>query len=145
MTLTDDIRRDLSRPQVAKKSSGKWHVVSDDPAPGWVGVAGPSFGVRTPTTATDLNGEDYIARHADARRIARVPEMEARILADAEALKAADEHLVKRLKALQTYFNLDEEELASLTKDERADTIRQHRLISEALTAYRKAREGQDD
>lgn len=61
----------------------------------------------------------------------------------AEALKAADEHLVKRLKALQTYFDLDEEELASLTKDERADTIRQHRLITECLTAYRKARGGE--
>lgn len=41
--------------------------------------------------------------------------------------------LVKRLKALQTYFDLSEEELNLLTKDERADCIRQHRLITEAL------------
>jgi len=77
---------------------------------------------------------------ANARRIACVPDMEARILADAETLKAADEHLFKRLKALQVYFDLSDEELEALTPNERADTLRQHRLITEALAAYNAKR-----
>ena len=51
--------------------------------------------------------------------------------------------LTKRLEALRTYFDLSEEELGDLTRDERADCVRQHRLICEAL-AYRKA-QGETD
>ncbi len=80
----------------------------------------------------------YLRGAFDERRKRR-PDMEARILADAEVIKAAEVHLVKRLKALQTYFDLSDEELESMTSDERADTIRQHRLISEALAAFRQA------
>ena len=46
----------------------------------------------------------------------------------------AEERLAKRLEALRTYFDLSEEELGDLTRDERADCVRQHRLICEALT-----------
>lgn len=57
---------------------------------------------------------------------------------------AAEQHLVKRLTALQTYFDLSDEELGQMTKDERADTLRQHRLITDALAAYRAATKGGD-
>jgi len=63
----------------------------------------------------------------------------ARIRIDAKVIEAAEDHLVKRLKALQTYFDLSDEELESMTPDERADTMRQHRLIAEALAAFRQA------
>ncbi len=76
------MKRDLSRPRLTKG----WRVVTDVPAPGWVQVVGPAFKVDGPTTATDLNGEDYLDRHRDARRIARVPEMEAEILRLREGL-----------------------------------------------------------
>lgn len=91
MSLVNNIKRDLERPQVKLMSMPVWSAKSGEPSPGWVKVIGPCVPVQCPTLATDLNGEDYIARHAEVRRIARVPEMEARILADAERLKAADE------------------------------------------------------
>jgi hypothetical protein len=69
----------------------------------------------------------------------------ARIRLDAEVIEAAEDHLVKRLKALQTYFDLSDEELESITPDERADTIRQHRLIAEALAAFRQAQQVRAD
>jgi hypothetical protein len=53
-------------------------------------------------------------------------------------------HLLNRLKALQTYFDLCPEELNEMGPNERADCIRQHRLITEALSAYHKARKGGD-
>jgi hypothetical protein len=52
--------------------------------------------------------------------------------------REAAAQLTKRLVALRTYFDLSEEELDALTRDERADCIRQHRLIGETLSTYRK-------
>ena len=90
MSLIDDIRKDRDRPQVLEKSAPEWAAITDDKSPGWVDVVGPSIKVSAPTTATNLNGEDYVARHADARRIARVPQMEAALLAAEELAKALE-------------------------------------------------------
>ena len=84
--LIDDIKRDHARPRLTTD----WRVFSDVPAPGWVQVIGPAFKVAGPTTATDLNGQDYSDRHRDARRIARVPQMEDALLAAVEALTAIE-------------------------------------------------------
>lgn len=79
-------------------------------------------------TYSDATTEEHRGSLSDGRRIARVPEMESRILADAEALKAADEmaieysSLIEQVDELQE-FNLDPDR--------------------EALTAYRKARGGE--
>lgn len=86
----DQMKADMARPAVKKKTASDWVVVTDGPAPGWVEVQGPSFKVGGPTTATDLNGEDYAARHADARRIARVPDLEAEVLRLTALVEAAD-------------------------------------------------------
>lgn len=88
MNLIEKIRVDLNRPQTKNKFADLWRVAIDEDAPGTVRVCGPSFRVFGVTTATDLSGEDWIARHADARRIARVPEMEAALLAADELAKA---------------------------------------------------------
>lgn len=93
MSLIDDIKKDRARPQVKAKSGNEWRTVSDVPAPGWVQVCGPALRVSCPTTATDLNVEDYIARNADARRIARVPQMEAALMAAEELVGKFDELL----------------------------------------------------
>ena len=53
-------------------------------------------------------------------------------------------HLLTRLKALQTYFDLDEEELDMMEPNGRADCVRQLRLINESLSAYYKTRKGGD-
>ena len=72
---------------------------------------------------------------ADSYRMGK----EAQCATDAKVIKAAEDNLVERLKALQTYFDLSDEELESMTRDEKADTIRQHGLISKALAAFRQA------
>ena len=66
------------------------------------------------------------------------------LVAELERTEKATFHLVTRLKDLQRYFDLDPEELNEMEPNERADCIRQHRLITEALSAYHKARKGQD-
>lgn len=81
MSLLDDIRKDRERPQVKLMSMLEWRAKSDEPSPGWVKVVGPCIPTQAPTLATDLNGVDFIARNAEARRIARVPQMEAALLA----------------------------------------------------------------
>jgi len=91
MTLADDIRKDQERPQVKLMSMAEWTVKTDEPAPGWVKVVGPCLPVQAPTLAADLNGEDYIARHAEARRIARLPAIEQAYLDALDALEKADE------------------------------------------------------
>lgn len=90
MNMIDDIKRDRERPQVKLMSMTDWRVKSDEPALGWVKVVGPCVPVQCPTLATDLNGEDYIARHAEARRIARVPEMEAALIAAEEMANGSE-------------------------------------------------------
>jgi hypothetical protein len=99
MSLIEDIRKDRDRPQVREKSAPKWAAITNRELPSWVEVIGPSITIGGPTAATNLNGEDYIARHADARRIARVPQMEA-------ALLAADA-LVETLKRSDSWFEID--------------------------------------
>lgn len=84
--LIEQIKADRDRPQIKRKSGGHWRVVHSE-YPGILNITGLSFIPTVVTTATDLNGEDFIARNADARRIARVPEMEARILADADVIE----------------------------------------------------------
>lgn len=91
VSLIEQIKADLNRPQVKAKSADEWIAV-DSHYPGLVEVQGPSQKLVIVTAATDLNGEDYIARHADARRIARVPAMEAALIA-ADALAKAGERL----------------------------------------------------
>lgn len=90
MNLIEQIKADRECPQVRLMSMKGWRVKSDEPAPGWVKVVGPCIPVQCPTLATDLNGEDYIARHAEARRIARVPDMEAALIAAEELAGAID-------------------------------------------------------
>lgn len=63
----------------------------------------------------------------------------------AEVIEASNIHLVKRLKALQTYFDLSDEELDAMTRDERADCVRQHRLIAEALAGFNEALIGEGE
>lgn len=107
-TLLEQIERDRERPQVKLMSMSAWRVKSDEPAPGWVKVVGPCVATQCPTLATDLNGEDYIARHADARRIARVPDLEARIIADAKVIEAAvaeNERLKDVLDSIDIYLS----------------------------------------
>jgi len=58
---------------------------------------------------------------------------DAAVAAERELSKA----LVKRLKCLEKYFDLSDEELEDMSHDERADTKRQHRLIKEAMAGYR--------
>lgn len=62
-----------------------------------------------------------------------------------ERMEEATGHLVTRLKALKTYFDLDDEELDMMEPNARADCIRQHRLIAEALGYYHKALKGGDE
>jgi hypothetical protein len=72
-----------------------------------------------------LDGNPSATEAANARRIARVPDMEARILADAEVIKAAEElaHCVER-------FN----------KDVGVPSVYPHSVIF-ALQAFRKSQE----
>ncbi|AIM40685.1 MULTISPECIES: hypothetical protein [unclassified Sulfitobacter] len=91
MSMIDDIKRDRERPQVKLMSMTDWRVKSDEPALGWVKVVGPCVPVQCPTLATDLNGEDYIARHAEARRIARVPDLEAALIAAEEMAESIED------------------------------------------------------
>lgn len=121
MSLIDDIKRDRERPQVKLMSMSAWYAKSDVPAPGWVKVVGPCVATQCPTLATNLDGEDYIARHADARRIARVPDMEAALLA-AEDLAYRMDQVLADLTTHGGYTYEDD------FKDEVA-----------ALAAYRKA------
>jgi hypothetical protein len=93
MSIFDDIERDRNRPQIKIMSMSTWTVKTDDPMPGWVKVVGPCIPAQCPTLATDLNGEDYIARHAEARRIARVPDLERIALAANELAEQADNWL----------------------------------------------------
>ena len=67
---------------------------------------------------------------ADASRCSIIPEMEARILADAEALKAADE----LAEAVVAWSECNEQELVDCVINN----------LQSALTAYRKAREIND-
>ena len=90
MKLIDGIKRDRDRPRL----TDDWRVFSDVPAPGWVKVIGPAFSVDGPTTATDLNGQDYSDRHRDARRIARVPAMEEALLAAVDVVDEL-EHIMQ--------------------------------------------------
>lgn len=87
MTLIEQIKRDRERPQVKRLSRDRWEVVADS-SPGILNIVGPSFIPTVVTTATDLNGEDYIARQADARRIARVPDYESALLMADELAEA---------------------------------------------------------
>ena len=89
MSLSEDIRRDLNT--LKKKSTSPWMVFSDSKSPGWVEVLGPCFSVSACTIATDLNGEDYVARHAEARRIARLPDLERAYLDLHEVAKAVSD------------------------------------------------------
>jgi len=101
MSLIDDIRKDRDRPQVREKSAPIWATLTDNKSHGWVDVVGPSIKVGAPTTATNLNGADYVARHADARRIARVPQMEAALLAAEELVSAAMTLCIKANKPMK--------------------------------------------
>jgi len=65
------------------------------------------------------------------RRLGRIGQMEARILADAEALKAADE----LAGAVVAWDECNEQELVDCVINN----------LQSALTAYRKARENNDD
>ena len=95
MTLIDDIRKDREPPQVKRLSGQEWSVVPGQ-SPGTLYVRGPSFTTMVITTASDLSGEDYIARNADARRIARVPDMEAALLAAEELAQAVGDWSMPR-------------------------------------------------
>ena len=75
MTLIDQIRADRMHSS-RNPNVDEWRIVVDGPSPGWVQIVGPAFKIGAPTTVTDLNGQDYTDRHKDARRIARVPELE---------------------------------------------------------------------
>ena len=90
MGMIEDIKRDRERPQIKLMSMGDWSVKKDDPYPGWVKVIGPCIPVKCPTVATDLNGEDWVARNAEAKRIARVPAMEASLINIFESLDLLD-------------------------------------------------------
>lgn len=94
---------------------GPWHVDMSYQWPSKVRAA-PPFNERWICDAClQPSSDDQSYTLANARRIARVPEIDSRILADAEAT----DHLIKRLKALQTYFDLSDEELDAMTPDER--------------------------
>ena len=105
--MIDDIKRDRDRPQVKKLSDADWDVVIDGPSPGWVEVRGPALKVSGPTTATNLNGEDFVARHADARRIARVPDMEDALIEAVEALRIAHAEIVALERDMETLLRGD--------------------------------------
>ncbi len=77
----------------------------------------------------------------NARRIARVPEMESRILADAEALKAADA-LIDHAQAAHDELALWFECASELERHgfEIGDTEAAMNALDRAITAYRKAR-----
>jgi hypothetical protein len=92
-------------------------------------IKGPVF-----TVYEDYCVADWVADF-NSDLIALAPDM-------ARALIAAEEHLVARLKRLRTYFDLSDEELEAMTPNERADCIRQHRLICEALRAFSEATKG---
>lgn len=126
MSLIDDIKRDRERPQVRLMSMATWKVKTDEPSPGFVKVVGPSVQVQCPTVATNLNGEDYIARHADARRIARVPQLEALVLAAEEVAEYANEICASGVSPATGGRLILERDVAGLAR---------------ALTAYRKAKD----
>jgi hypothetical protein len=97
-------------------------------------------GDRIVTQDHETEPDDLVERLEDSKGWPNLGKAAAaRIRADANVIGAAEDHLVKRLKALQTYFDLSNEELESMTPDERADTMRQHRLIAEALASFRQA------
>lgn len=110
MTLdTEQIRKDREA-----GTPGPWHVgryALQDIDRGWF-VGGNGY-----CRAQIVGPATHI--EANARRIARVPELEAAVL-------AANEHLVKRLESLQKYFDLCDDELWII-------------LISEALAAFKEA------
>lgn len=80
MTLIDDIKRDRNQGQPVDN----WIVRPHEDYPGFLVIDGPSFTITVVTMATYLDSKDYADRHADARRIARVPRMEAALLAAEE-------------------------------------------------------------
>lgn len=53
---------------------GPWTVV-DGHYPSFIEVKGPSFTVSIVVSATDLDFNDFMVRHADARLIAAAPEL----------------------------------------------------------------------
>ena len=87
MSLIDDIKRDREG-----ATPEPWEVIENRPCPGWVEVVGPSFTPNAPTIATDLTQDDWTARRRDARRIARVPDMEAALLAAEELAALLEEY-----------------------------------------------------
>lgn len=138
MTLIDDIKRDreagTSGPWEKRSfQSGtvqvvlrEWNNSKPDPT-----RDGSMYGYHSAyMTMYNIGWQDQDdtdrEKSANASRIARVPEMEARILSDAEALKAADE-LADRIAKAQSGWP--------------------HKpgWVDEAITAYRKARETRND
>jgi len=67
----------------------------------------------------------------DARRIARVPQLE-RIALAAEAMS-------KALGQLDKWFDTDDEIMIAMSHEERVDHVYQHHTIRETLAAYREA------
>ena len=88
----------------AAGTPGEWAVEINKLTWGWVDVIGPSISVGAPTQATDLRLADEVLRKADARRIARLPDLEAAYL------DLHDE--VKRLRAERDRFEAALEEIA---------------------------------
>ncbi|QDP48427.1 MAG: hypothetical protein Tp118SUR00d2C21406231_43 [Prokaryotic dsDNA virus sp.] len=119
MKLIDDVKSDVNLAATRKKSAAKWSVGLDE-IPGIIYISGPAQKLTIVTTATNLNGEDFVARHADARRIARVPDLEAALLAADELAAAIDQ---ERNMVCQDF-------------DAQAKSAA---AVDEALAAYRKA------
>jgi hypothetical protein len=89
--MTDQLIERIKRDRNQGHPVDDWCVKPHDHYPGFLVIEGPSFTITVFTVATNLDSKDYADGDADARRIARVPDMESRILADAEVIKAAEE------------------------------------------------------
>lgn len=74
---------------------------------------------------------------ANVRRCTRVPDMEVHILAQQAEIDRLRQTASKELRRLETYFDLDGEELALLPHNDRADCKRQLCLIRHALNAIK--------
>lgn len=134
MTLIEQIKRDRDHKRKGAQVDG-WSIEIDVPCPGWVCVRGPAFEVSGATIATDLNGQDFVDRHKDARRIARLPELETAYIAlveENERLKKAADELASAYKTL----------LSDLKAREAADEWggKDCGYRDKVLAAYREAR-----
>jgi hypothetical protein len=123
--LIDDIRKDrkAGTPGPFKETTDHDWVLDTEGESAYFVIAGAGGKPVFVAAVESAFGFDD-RNQADARRLCRIDDMEARILADAEALKAADA-------------------LADLVdRDWSNETSETFRAMRRALAAYRQAREG---